>query len=649
MIKKLLQGLFFGLFVGLVATTAGAQSNPPSKPSVERLSFVEDASKGLSFAELLSPNTAWQALPLSGLAKGYTSSAFWVRAELSLPSHRAILTALPSFLDNVLFVVPESLVAPQDRYRYTNAEAAGWLQSQQGDFFPRHNRILDWRGFSLDLKPAVVNPTQLHTVFIRIETGSTSLVQVEVFAERDFQASQGAELLAFGAIIGSALVFSLIGFFFWVLYRQEPFRYYLFFALSCLVWYVSANGFLSQLIPVFPVQVSHVVGFSVCTMFGAVALLMRRLLDAKTDLPRLDAFLKFTALLQIGLAPLAFADWYRYFAQWISLIGLAQWLVMLIIIAKMFSSKRRLRFNLLSLYTGLILANTFMLLGFLFGITPANTAIQILQSITFFDLMILLPMLLISNEQAKSALLQAQSEAEVAAKKLVLEEKLREEQHKWVQMITHELRTPLTIIDAARQLLNRTATDALSADRLDKMARAVQRLTSLIDSFVLEDEVSGGHRKLNKTAIATEPLLSTLRNLLPEDTLNRLNLRVSNPLPSFQADRDLAIIALSNLVNNAARHSPQGSEIKLEVMLASEHNQQFIQFAVTNVGAPIPAADQERLFHRYYRFGNSAGTGLGLWAVCEIANAHGGRCDYREESIDTSLTTHVFRLVFPVG
>lgn len=645
MIKRLLCGVLFGLALA----TANAQTSSLTKPSVERLSFVEDASKSLKFSDLLNPNTAWQALPLSGLAKGYTRSAFWVRAELSLPNHRAILTALPSFLDSVLFVVPDTLIASQDRDRFSNAEVPGWLQSQQGDFFSRDNRILDWRGFSLDLKPAVIDPTKLHTVFIRIETGSTSLVQVQVFAERDFQASQGTELLAFGTIIGSAFVFSLIGFFFWVSQRQKQFRYYLFFALSCAVWYLSANGFLSQLVPMFPVPVSHMVGFSVCTMFGAVALLMAKLLDAKSTLPRLNGFLKLTAWLQIGLAPLAFIDWYRYIAQWISLIGLAQRLVMLVIIAKLFSYRTRLGFNLLTMYTVLILVNTFMLLGFLFGITPASISIQILQFITFLDLMILLPMLLISNEEAKKALFNAQSEAEIAAQKLALEEQTREEQHKWVQMITHELKTPLTIIDAARQLLVRNVKDTASVDRLDKISRATQRLTSLIDSFVLEDEVSEGHKRLKKNTVAIEALVSTLNTLLPDDTLERLEIHNEATAVSFQADRDLVIIALSNLVVNAARHSSPSSPIGLHIKSTLLNGLPAIEFVSSNLGAPIAPADQDRLFQRYYRFGESAGMGLGLWACHEIATAHGGLCDYRQESKDTSLSKHFFRLVFPAN
>lgn len=636
------------LLLGFAAIAPiGAEQVEPSKPRIEHLFVLEDVRKQLTFAEVLNPAAAWQPLPVRGLAKGYSRSVFWIKADISVPTHRAILTVLPSFLDSVLFMVPEPLVALPDRFRFQSAEVPGWLQSQQGDFYPTANRILNWRGFSLDLRPSVADSSKSHTLYIRLETGSASLLQVGVWAERDFQSQQGKELLIFGSIIGSAFVFSLVGVFFWTLQRHQQFAHYLLFAFSALLWYLSVNGFLSQLAPIPSKAASHLVGFSVCTMFGAVAMLMRKLLEAGEQLPRLDAFLRFSALLQIIVAPLAFLDGYRYFAQWLNLLALVQWMAMLFMTVRLFSVRTRLGLNLLTMYAMLIMVNTAMLLGFLFGITPADITLQILQFVIFLDLLILMPILLVRNDEVKRNLVLAKSRAEVAAQKLALEEQTREEQHKWVQMITHELRTPLTIIDAARQFLSRNTQDAMSIDRLEKISRATQRLTSLIDSFVLEDEVGESRRRLQSTKISVASLLATLQTILPEETLDRLQVQDSSSIESFQADRDLVIIALTNLVQNAARHSPAESPIHLLLHKRLVGQAQSVEFATKNLGAPISVEHQARLFERYFRSGENAGMGLGLWACHEIAVAHGGICDYREEPADQGLVQHVFRIVFP--
>jgi two-component system sensor histidine kinase KdpD len=96
------------------------------------------------------------------------------------------------------------------------------------------------------------------------------------------------------------------------------------------------------------------------------------------------------------------------------------------------------------------------------------------------------------------------------------------------------------------------------------------------------------------------------------------------PLEAY-ADREILSKALEQFIDNAAKYSTPGSPI----CVTAEENLGEIVIAVHNDGPPIPAAERERIFERFYRSEESrhraAGTGLGLSIAKKAAEAHGGR------------------------
>ena len=92
------------------------------------------------------------------------------------------------------------------------------------------------------------------------------------------------------------------------------------------------------------------------------------------------------------------------------------------------------------------------------------------------------------------------------------------------------------------------------------------------------------------------------------------------------ADRFRVKQVLSNLVSNAAKYSPPGTPIVIE---ASIHKGMCV-ISVTDDGAGIPAAEQQRIFERFYRVDNgttraTGGVGLGLYIAKELVESMGGR------------------------
>lgn len=104
-------------------------------------------------------------------------------------------------------------------------------------------------------------------------------------------------------------------------------------------------------------------------------------------------------------------------------------------------------------------------------------------------------------------------------------------------------------------------------------------------------------------------------------------------LPTVQGDEVLLRIALTNLISNAFKYSPEGTTVELHVWADNER----CHFAVDDCGVGIPDEELTLIFHKYRR-GRAAegkpGAGLGLALVERIATLHGGsvRVSRREPS-----------------
>jgi two-component system sensor histidine kinase SenX3 len=100
-----------------------------------------------------------------------------------------------------------------------------------------------------------------------------------------------------------------------------------------------------------------------------------------------------------------------------------------------------------------------------------------------------------------------------------------------------------------------------------------------------------------------------------------------NSAGSVFGDEKQLTMALRNLVSNAINYSPPNTRVGVGVRLADS----MVEISVTDQGAGIPEADQERIFERFYRVDparsrETGGTGLGLAIVKHVCANHGGEC-----------------------
>ena len=94
-----------------------------------------------------------------------------------------------------------------------------------------------------------------------------------------------------------------------------------------------------------------------------------------------------------------------------------------------------------------------------------------------------------------------------------------------------------------------------------------------------------------------------------------------SPLPPVEVDPTRIRQVLANLLSNAVRHAPAGSEVRV----ALEEGDGAVRFTVTDSGPGIPVPQLAELFERFARAADSRGSGLGLSIARDLVQAHGGQ------------------------
>ncbi len=217
-------------------------------------------------------------------------------------------------------------------------------------------------------------------------------------------------------------------------------------------------------------------------------------------------------------------------------------------------------------------------------------------------------------------------------------------------LVSHEMRTPLAAIQGMSELL---AQYDLDAGRRREMNVAindeVKRLTRMITEYLDITRLESGATMLRRSPVRVESLVE--RSLLLLDPLAgqknmRLARRFDAGLPAVLADPDLLARAVSNLVSNAIKYSPAGTE----VMITVRAEQGGVAVDVADRGPGIPAADLDRIFEKFYRVPRAAdadtpGTGLGLALVREVAELHGGAVSVASPAgAGSTFTLHIPRM-----
>ena len=192
--------------------------------------------------------------------------------------------------------------------------------------------------------------------------------------------------------------------------------------------------------------------------------------------------------------------------------------------------------------------------------------------------------------------------------------------------LAHAAKTPLTAIQAASDglnevgKLNRAQSDLVTLinDELNKLSLLS---TKLLQTAKLEAE----DLSVGRDEILVEELVSgVLRDQSKRLAGHPVEIAIADQALTVRGDRELLSMALVQYLDNAAKYSFAGSEVKV----AAWESHSEVMISVHNFGPPIPLSDRERIFQRFYRseltMHRAPGTGVGLSAVKMAAEAHKG-------------------------
>ncbi|HYY78338.1 MAG TPA: ATP-binding protein [Actinomycetes bacterium] len=201
----------------------------------------------------------------------------------------------------------------------------------------------------------------------------------------------------------------------------------------------------------------------------------------------------------------------------------------------------------------------------------------------------------------------------------------------FLAMVSHELRTPITVILGMAQTLRRRPNLAVSADGqeiLDRVVRQGARLRDMVEQLLQASALAANRSpvpRVGQVAVA-EVVAEAVDDWRQAEPGRDVQLLLPERPRAVLGDAEGVRTVVSNLVDNAGKHAPQGS--RLEVVVAQPAGRTRIE--VADRGPGVAAGDRERIFSAFTQLDASTtrrvgGVGLGLYLVDRLVGAMRGR------------------------
>ena len=232
----------------------------------------------------------------------------------------------------------------------------------------------------------------------------------------------------------------------------------------------------------------------------------------------------------------------------------------------------------------------------------------------------------------------------------LIEESLREAEQgrqRFLRRLDHEIKNPLTGLRAALVNLQESGNSSERQRASENAGRAVERLTRLLTDLRKLSDLE--ERPIERIPVDVPDLLEDVveaARALPSYQGRNINLlipKVPSPFPSMTGDRDLLVLAVYNLVENALKFTSAHDSLEVRAL----EDGKAIVIEVADSGAGISSEDQSKIFEELYRGSNAQsteGSGLGLALVNRIVALHGGTVGVRSNQRQPRGTVFTVRL-----
>ncbi|MCD9186672.1 MAG: ATP-binding protein [Pyrinomonadaceae bacterium] len=214
-------------------------------------------------------------------------------------------------------------------------------------------------------------------------------------------------------------------------------------------------------------------------------------------------------------------------------------------------------------------------------------------------------------------------------------EKLRSDM---ASLMSHELRTPITSIQGFAELL--LADENIpeeSREFLNIIASESQRLSKMLTTFLSVSNLQQADKQeIEKTPVKVDTVVHEVVGEM-QDQAKRKRIRLveqaNSHIPPVAADKGLIQRAVSHLIDNAIKYSPERTSVLVSTILEAD----FLRVIVEDRGYGIPNSEKDKIWQKFYRISRDGqdkeeeSTGLGLSLVKEIVEQHGGSVGVESE------------------
>lgn len=599
------------------------------------VSFLEDQSGEMSIKTIRAADVAGDFQPHQSndpLNFGLSSSVYWLRFDLAGQKSDGQMY----LLEVAYYALTDVTLFYPDGRKITT-----------GQYEPVADRPWPHRHLVF---PVRLSSDQPQTYYLRVASAGSITVPLRLWTPEAFSLEAQTNYLWVAGYYGSAAALLLYNFFLFLSLRDRNYLFYCGFLLFTAFGMFIMNGFGAYALTPFgwPKSVGTNSFFALSGLFALWFL--REFLGTARELPRTDKLLQFVMGLFIVIAALPVLDIpVRFGVGSLSTLGvIAGPLMLAVTVVSWLRGHHGARFLMLA-WTVLLIAVSVQAARN-FNLLPTNVVTSNLLQIGSMLDMLLLSFALadriqgerLARERAQKQAMEAQNklveglqeserqlEQRVKQRTQALELALKREHetlNEYVEfgaLIAHEFRNPLAIISNQAQLaqLEQKNAQKPSGHRLEIIERATERLQALFDQWLKSDRLKDRIDALERETV-------DLTVWLPQ-ILKKGDLRVNHdivldiqPAKVF-ADKALLSSAIHNLVDNAAKYSPEDKPVTVKTLLEPDR----IGIAIIDHGVGIAESEQALIFkkhHRATRNQSSRGLGLGLYFVAEVIHAHGG-------------------------
>lgn len=543
------------------------------------------------------------------LSKGYTDTVHWVRLQVRAPNHgdEVDLRIRPTYLDEVRLYEPDA------------TSPGGWKTRVTGDRYSYQDRDRAAIALGFVVRPQVPETTY----YLRLKTTSTSLLNVEALEPRVAQIKD-LRLNVFQMFYLGVMLWLL----FWAMHdyanhRQPVIAWFLLYQLTYIAFDLAVMGYLAPFVPAENPQLADLITSLLIISLTFLAIVFHRTLF-RLYAPPVVLMRGLEALMPLYPLQLAAMAWgYTRMALQINalvILSIAVFSLVLPFTASQESApSRRVLRIIYSLQTLSLLVSMLPIMGWVEAI-EWNLNATIINGLISGSLMFLV--LHLRSRQLLQEGQRAGLELELARQQLQLERAQKEQQGRFMDMLTHELKTPMSVVRMALGALKVEGPLKRHADR------ALEDMNDIVERCQQVDQ-------LEQQKLILRPELCRLDEILLDLRLNswapgRLCVKTES-LPDLNTDPQLLRIILGNLISNAIKYAAQETVIEIGAIQAERQGKSGVLISIQNQPGPAGLPDPEQVFDKYYRSPGAhskTGSGLGLYLARNITELLGGVIAY---------------------